>query len=47
MDSRFDVQTEKELAEWNDLNRRQMDNELAPKDRIRFKELSTILASPG
>jgi predicted ATP-binding protein involved in virulence len=44
VDSRFDVETEKQLAEWNELNRGR-EGRLSPKQRSRFEELSQVLAS--
>lgn len=45
VDSRFDIQTEKELAEWNLLNRSYLEHKLGPKERVRLRELSHILAA--
>lgn len=45
VDSRFDVQTERELSEWDGLNRARLDHKLRPSERARFQELSRVLAA--
>jgi hypothetical protein len=45
VDSRFDVETEKQLNEWNDLNKIRADGSLGPKDEARFAELTRVLSS--
>jgi hypothetical protein len=45
VDSRFDIETEKELGEWNELNKTRALHKLSSKDEIRFQELSQTLAS--
>jgi hypothetical protein len=44
VESRFDVQTEKELDEWNHLNRIRLERKFAPKERTRFQQLSKTLS---
>ena len=44
VDSRFDVQTEKELNEWNTLKRREVAGSLSASDRSRLEELTVTLA---
>ncbi|HEY1760841.1 MAG TPA: AAA family ATPase [Bryobacteraceae bacterium] len=45
VDSRFDVDTEKLLNEWNELNKNRADEKLKPADDARFKELTRVLSS--
>jgi|SRR5579863_2627035 putative AbiEii toxin of type IV toxin-antitoxin system/AAA domain-containing protein len=45
VDSRFDVETEKQLNEWNELNKVRVEGKLEPADEARFKELTRVLAS--
>lgn len=45
VDSRFDVETEKQLNEWNELNKIRADGGLGPKDETRFAELTRVLSS--
>ena len=44
VESRFDVQTEKELDEWNYLNRNRLEQKLDSKERARFQQLSKTLS---
>jgi len=44
VESRFDVQTEKELDEWNRLDRIRVERKLGPKERRRFQQLSKALS---
>ncbi len=44
VESRFDVQTEKELDEWNSLNRIRRQRKLGSKERTRFQQLSKTLS---
>ncbi|MEO8098356.1 MAG: AAA family ATPase [Acidobacteriota bacterium] len=43
VDSRFDVETEDELKEWNDLHKTRSSQKLTAKDEARFKELTRTL----
>jgi len=45
VDSRFDVETEKQLNEWNELNKIRVEGKLEPADEARFKELTRVLSS--
>ncbi|MEP6962944.1 MAG: AAA family ATPase, partial [Acidobacteriota bacterium] len=45
VDSRFDVETEQELAEWNDLQKAKTSGKLSHKEQTRLKVLSETLAS--
>ncbi len=45
VDSRFDVETEKQLEEWNELNKIRVGGKLEPADEARFKELTRVLSS--
>jgi hypothetical protein len=44
VDSRFDVQTEAELDEWNRLKRQDVAHQLSPEGKQRLSELTTILS---
>jgi len=44
VDSRFDVQTERELDEWNTLKKREVAGSLPVAERSRLKELTVTLA---
>ena len=44
VDSRFDVQTERELDEWNTLKRREVAGSLSATDRSRLEKLTITLA---
>jgi AAA domain, putative AbiEii toxin, Type IV TA system len=44
VDSRFDVQTERELNEWNELSRLVATGNIRPAERNRLSELTTILS---
>jgi len=44
VESRFDVQTEHELNEWNDLTRRVAAGKISPADRNRLSELTATLS---
>lgn len=44
VDSRFDIQTERELKEWNDLSRSVAAGRIKPEERKRLSELTTILS---
>jgi hypothetical protein len=44
VDSRFDVQTERELDEWNTLKKRDLAGPLPAADRLRLKQLTVTLA---
>jgi len=45
VDSRFDVETEKQLAEWNELKKTRVQNKLSAVEESRFRILSEVLAS--
>lgn len=45
VDSRFDVETEKQLNEWNELKKHLANGKLRPADEARFKELTHVLSS--
>ena len=45
VDSRFDVETEKLLNEWNELNKGRVGASLDAGDEARFKELTRVLSS--
>ena len=45
VDSRFDVETEKDLGEWNALNKLRQQRKLSSTQQTRFRDLSRILAS--
>jgi hypothetical protein len=45
VDSRFDLETEKQLNEWNELNKARAGGKLEPADEARFKELTRVLSS--
>jgi predicted ATP-binding protein involved in virulence len=44
VDSRFDVQTERELNEWNELSRLVASGKICPAERDRLSELTAILS---
>jgi predicted ATP-binding protein involved in virulence len=45
VESRFDVDTEKQLAEWNELKKAKMQQKLSPAEEGQFRKLSEVLAS--
>jgi predicted ATP-binding protein involved in virulence len=45
VDSRFDVETEKELGEWNELNKLRQERKLSTAQQNRFRDLTDTLAS--
>jgi hypothetical protein len=45
VESRFDVETEQQLAEWNDLRKIEMQHKLGAGDEARLHKLSEMLAS--
>jgi predicted ATP-binding protein involved in virulence len=45
VDSRFDVETEEQLNEWNELNKIRAEGKLEPANEARFKELTRVLSS--
>jgi predicted ATP-binding protein involved in virulence len=45
VDSRFDIETERLLDEWNDLNKARQAHKLSPKEQSRYRELSKTLAA--
>lgn len=45
VDSRFDVETEKELGEWNELNKLRQQRKLSATQQTRFTDLTQTLAS--
>ncbi len=45
IDSRFDVETEKELGEWNELNKLRQQRKLSTAQQAHFRDLSETLAS--
>jgi hypothetical protein len=45
VDSRFDVETEKQLNEWNELNKIRVEGKIEPAEEARFKELTHVLSS--
>jgi hypothetical protein len=45
VDSRFDVETERDLDEWNELNKIRAEGKLEPADEARFNELTRVLSS--
>jgi hypothetical protein len=45
VDSRFDVETEKLLNDWNELNKAKAEHKLKTTDESRFKELTRVLSS--
>ena len=45
VDSRFDVQTERELNEWNELSRRVAAGKISPDERSRLSELTAALSN--
>jgi len=44
VDSRFDVQTEEELDEWNNLKKREATGPLVLEDKTRLQELTVTLS---
>lgn len=44
VDSRFDVQTERELNEWNELSRLIASGKISPDERNRLSELTATLS---
>ncbi len=44
VDSRFDIQTERELNEWNELKKREVKGALPPKESGRLKDLTRTLS---
>jgi predicted ATP-binding protein involved in virulence len=45
VDSRFDVETEKLLNDWNELSKIRAEHKLKPTDESRFKDLTRVLSS--
>jgi hypothetical protein len=45
VDSRFDVETERLLNEWNELNKIRAEDKFKPADEARLKELTRVLSS--
>lgn len=45
VDSRFDVQTEHELREWDDLNKKRIRGQLKGENAVRFSDLTRNLAA--
>jgi energy-coupling factor transporter ATP-binding protein EcfA2 len=44
VDSRFDIRTERELKEWNDLTKRVAGGRITPDETVRLSELTNILS---
>ncbi len=45
VDSRFNVETERQLNDWNELNKIRAEGKLEPADEARYKELTRVLSS--